>query len=303
MADVRIERISRELFVSAVGTGADGVEPWVIDRLTGILREEEARDGDVLFEEEDAPDAFYFLRQGRVELTRGGHRLEILDGPSAFGLRDVLLQRPRSLAARAQTPALLMRIDADGWLELLEDSSALARASVRRLIGQVASLEERGWAEGGVATRPAGGADLATGAELDPVERLIVLRQAPLLRGAGVQPLSDLAAVSLAATFAPGERLLPRPRTESRVFVVVDGRVEATRDAPRATWQGGPGQIVCGTAGFGESIRSWEAHALVGTRTLSFGVEDWFDIMEENFDMVRSTLAFLASERERLLGP
>jgi hypothetical protein len=59
---------------------------------------------------------------------------------------------------------------------------------------------------------------------------------------------------------------------------------------------------VCGVAPFAGSLSEWEAHAVVRTRALSFRVEDWVDILEENFEMVRATLTALAREHESLRG-
>ena len=65
-------------------------------------------------------------------------------------------------------------------------------------------------------------------------------------------------------------------------------------------WRGGPGQMVCGAVSLIEGSSDWGARAETRTRTLAFGVDDWFDVMEENFEMVRATLVALATEYERL---
>ena len=73
------------------------------------------------------------------------------------------------------------------------------------------------------------------------------------------------------------------------------------RDAGDRPCERGPGDIVCGVASFGSSAVPWEARATLPTRVLSFASEQWFDLMEEHFDMVRSTLAAIAERRAILI--
>ena len=301
VSDLRARRISRELFLTAVGAHLGALEPWVMDRLTGMLEEEELAPGERVYAAGDPPDHFYVARQGRIELTRAGKPAETLEGPGAFGMLDALAERPRSHSAYARTPLQLVRMRIDAWLELLEDSFDLARMSLLGLTRAVGALEERVWASGRPLPRPAPPILEARGGELDVVERLAVLMHTPPLRGAGVQPLSDLAMACDEVTFAPGEHLFERGVPASRVFVLVDGSVEASRESPHVVWRGGCGQIVCGAASFGEHGADWEARAVARTRALVFGIDDWFDVMEENFEMVRATLAGLAIEHERLV--
>jgi hypothetical protein len=42
--------------------------------------------------------------------------------------------------------------------------------------------------------------------------------------------------------------------------------------------------------------------AVTSTRALTFRIEDWLDLMEENFEMVRSTLGVLLTQREICLA-
>ena len=61
-----------------------------------------------------------------------------------------------------------------------------------------------------------------------------------------------------------------------------------------------PGDIVCGAASFGGAL-DWQAKAEGPTRTLSFPLEAWFELMDEHFDLVRAAMGALALRREALL--
>ncbi len=300
MRDLHHERIQRELFLAAFGANVGAIEPDVTDRLTAILEEQVAHAGETLFAAGDAPDFYYLLREGRVQLVRAGSAPWTYEGPSVFGLSDALLERPRVRTAVALTEVQAMRVQSEAWIELLEDSFALARAAVIGSVRTVAALEERLWASRRRAPlRPI--TPCAPGCDLDVIERLAILTEAPLLRGAGVMILSDLASASDVVAFEAGATLIERGKGEGRVHVLLEGEVEAARSTPDVVWRGGPGEVVCGTAAFGDPVLAWEAVARTAGRALTFRTADWLDLMEENFDMVRTTLGALSLSREELL--
>src|SRR5579883_2070201 len=146
MPDPRHLRIQRELFLAAFGTHAGVTEAWITDRMTSLLEEQFARAGQVLYRAGDAPDVFFFMREGRVELVRDGSRPWLCEGRCVFGVSDAVLDRPRARTAVALSDVQVMRVQADAWMELLEDSFELARAAVAEAIGSVAGLEEKAWA-------------------------------------------------------------------------------------------------------------------------------------------------------------
>ena len=304
--DTRYLRASRELFLSTFGVNRAGFESWVTDRLVSLLEEEEVRAGEALFSAGDLPEFLYFMREGGVRLIHDGHGTRRLEGRHVLGLTDGLLDRSRTRTAIAATNLHLMKLRIDAWLELLDDSFDLARATVLELARSVAELEERldtfEEARGLVAAR---GPVLMPGrvpsGHLNVIERLALLMDVPLLRGSGVQPLSDLAAASQEVYFERGGTIFDRGVPRDRVFVVVEGEIEASREGPDLVRRVCAGEVVCGAAAFGEPAVAWRARAATQGRALAFRVDDWFDRMEEHFDMVRSALSALSLRREQLL--
>jgi hypothetical protein len=195
-----------------------------------------------------------------------------------------------------------MKVPVDAWVELLEDSFELTRTSVLGSARKVALLEERLLDAGVVPwTGSPGSGPPASAGRLGVLERLAQLMNALPLRLAGVQALSDLALASEVVTFAPNEVVHAPGAKRERVYLVVDGQVAASRSPSDVVWTFRHGQIVCGAAAFGDCSSAWSARATLETRTLAFRIEDWFDLMEEHFDLVRSALAGLFLEGERLL--
>jgi CRP-like cAMP-binding protein len=298
--DLPRERARRELFVAAFGANIGVVEPWVTDRLVSLLEEHDLSAGQTLFVAGDPPDHCYFLVEGRLELTRAGHPPQIWGPHSFLGASDALLERPRRHTARALTELRAMRVPSDAWIDLLDDSFAVARTVVASLVDTVAGLEQRLWSTVSAPLAPSTRAH-ETGAEFDLIDRLAVLAEAPLLRGAGIQTLSDLAGVSSVVPFERDEVLITRGLAPACVFLVLEGEIEAKREAPQVVWRGGPGDIACGTAAFGDAVLAWEARARTRGRALSFRIADWLDLMEVHSEMLRTTLSALSDARDELI--
>jgi hypothetical protein len=188
------------------------------------------------------------------------------------------------------------------WVEMLEDSSQLARSAVVNASRAVTLLEERvpTWQQ---RTQPDGTSllSIAPSRAMTLVERLALLLDVQVLRFAGVQALADLAAVSEEVSFAAGEIVVERGVEHERMIRIVEGEALAEREGPPVVRHQGPGDLVCGTAILGRAAGAWQARAVTPTRGISFPIEALFDLMEEHFDLVRSILAALGARREQLL--
>lgn len=296
--DEQRKRLSREIFLSEFGALPQG-DTWVLDRLTRLLEEEHLRAGEVLFRAGDSPEFLYFMGEGRVSVHAPAARDRTFEGRTVFGLFDLLIDRPRARTATALSDVSVMKVRGDAWFELLDDSFRLAEGVVLRLAHNVADLEQRVGA-----SEPCGLVEPCSNdvspRQLNVLERLAALLDEPLLRGAGVQTLTDLARVSEEIAFDAGQQVFERGVLREQMFVVLEGEVDITRVAPDVLRRSAAGRIVGGAAAFGQPALAWEGRARTPTRALAFGVEDWFDLMEEHFDMVRAILAALAARSEEL---
>jgi CRP-like cAMP-binding protein len=294
------KRTARELFFSALTGWPSEFDNWLVDKVTSLLDEEEVDAGRRIFAEGEQVEFVYFKRDGRVELLREGSPSWILDGRSALGIFDAVLDRPHSRTAIARTPLHLAKVRAEDWLDLLEESFDLDRVAISNSVRGVAELEAQLWSLSTQARGPTIAPVVHSMAQLSFVDRVALLTDMAIVREAGVQVLVEVADLLEEMTFEAGQSLVSPGRPSGRIFLVLTGEVLATRTegALRVTF--GPGSVVCGTAALGESIAAWEAHAIEATRVLSMVVEDWFDLMEEHFDLVRSALRALALASEGL---
>jgi CRP-like cAMP-binding protein len=294
-------RTSSELFFSALAGGASDLETWVIDRVTSLFEEDDIAEGRRIFAEGEQVEFVYLIRGGRVRMVRDGAPPWTIEGSWAIGIFDAILDRPYTRTAIALTNLHVARVRAEQWLELLEEVFEVARHAVTGTTRGVAALEARFWKQGGAPHATPISCLLHAPASLSFVERLGILSELPLTYEAGVQVLVDVADRMEEKTFEAGAQVLERGRSTGRAWLVVEGRVVAHRNDPDLTVTFGPGTFVGGVAGLGQAILAWDARTVERTRTLSLPLEDWFDLMEEHFDLVRATLRAMARAYEGLL--
>jgi CRP-like cAMP-binding protein len=300
MSDDGLLRIGREIFLAALGMQLDNVDTWVIDRLTLILDEQELHAGQTLFTAGAPAEFVYFMRAGEVRFTREGAPPWTLRGRWFLGGFDAVGDRVATRTATAVGDFYGMRVSAVAWLEMLEDSFQLARSAVVNGSRALSHLEERIPSGAPMSRREAPFFEAPPGT-LSLVERLAVLLSVRLLRGTGVQSLADLAAVSRQVGFGAGELIMERGVESEDLILVVDGDVRAEREGPAVGRHYGPGDLVCGAAIMGRVADAWQARAMTAVRGVSFPIDALFDLMEEHFDLVRSTLAAVGARRDLLL--
>jgi CRP-like cAMP-binding protein len=301
VTDLRLLRTSRELFLSVLTGGTADLETWVLDRMTSVVAEEDVEAGKRLFARGEPPELIFFVQDGRVRLEREGQNPWIFEGRSVIGVFDAVLERPHERTAVAETRLHLLRLHVDHWIDLLEDSFGLARAALANSVFTVASLETRLWA----GQRHPRGAVVARVSPPPPplafVDRLAILAELPLLRAAGIQVLVELADSVEELTFPQGALLHERHERRGQAFFVLEGEATAARNAPDIEVLFGPGTFVGGAASLGDPMLAWRASAVTPMRVLSMHLDDWFDHMEEHFDLARSALSALALLREAIL--
>jgi CRP-like cAMP-binding protein len=311
MLDPRLLRTSRELFLSAVAGGLMRLPVWVVDRLTTLFEEEEVEAGRRIFAAGEPVELIYFMREGRVQLSREGVPPWVFEGRWVLGPGDAVLDRPYPRTAVALTNISLLRIPAEAWLELLEDSFDLARGAIAGTVRGVAELEARLWAtqadpRGRTIAVPHHTQRIkeSAGRPLSFVDRLSFFARAGMFRTAGVQVLTDVVGLVEERTFEAGAPLFTRENSPVAVLIVIEGEVLGDRRSapfPALRVHFGPGTVVGGVAALDEPIRAWDAHAVTPVRVLALKHEDWFDLIEDHFDLVRSVLGQISLTRESLL--
>jgi CRP-like cAMP-binding protein len=291
------------MVLAAFGVTVDRFDPWVLDRLTDLLDEQYVRAGDVLWSAGEPLPWLYFMREGRVRATREGAPPWTFEGRWLLGSFEGHRDRPASRTLTALTDFYAFRVPRSAWFDLLEDSFDVTRRAVNGAATAVARLDQRLTAPASVppSASPGAGGTAGPGRSMTTIERLGFLTELGVGRGAGVQVLAELAALSEERVLREGEELFRSEADRDRFFVVVEGQVEATRRHPDLVRRYGRTQVVTGAAALSDDRREWSAHARTPARVLGIPLEGWFDQMEVHFDLALSTLAVMAELRERIL--
>lgn len=298
------DRVERELFLrTTIGRNLPSTR-----ELAELLRDVAFDAGEVIYREGDAADEMYFVRRGKVGLSRGGVVHEFGPG-SVIGILDVEQDKPRARTATALTDVELLSLTSEERLELLEDSFEHTRSLIRMTATR---LDEGG---------RYGGAEVDLAITLAPkpealllIERVFTLRDTPAFRKASIQALVSLAPSADEVRLAPGELLFERGEARGVLFVVVAGCLELESSSlsggvpdseslrpAGARHRYGSASLLGGGPSFSDALARQSARALTPAVVLRMREEDFYDVMEDHFDLARSVLGFLASENERRL--
>jgi CRP-like cAMP-binding protein len=295
-SDIRLLRISRELFLAAVGLDLLEIDTWTLDRFLGLLDEESILAGQELWDRGERPNFLYFMQQARILLTRPDAPPWRFQGRWVLGGFEAHLERPLTRGAIAEGDFHAVKIRTGAWLELLEDSPTLARGALAQAARSVGRLERR--------MPDAARKTIATAAlpsrEPDLVSLLSFLAELEPFQAARVQSLADLAGACRELTFPRGSSLLEPSIRPETVFVILEGLVEGTSEESNSPRLFRRGDVVCDESALAGEL-GWHARALSEVRALTFSLNTWLDLMDEHFDLTRSAMGALGLRRERLL--
>jgi CRP-like cAMP-binding protein len=300
----RSARLVREIFLAGFMSGLPPENvAWATHRLARNMEDVHLHAGDVLYRQGDPTVAHYFVVYGEIVLAAEGVPSWTLGERSLIGTIDLTLDRARTRTATATRDTHLLRMPASDWLDMLEDNFELMLRGVEGLAQGVYEL--RTTVPGGL-PHEEGRAQLSdrssTDGPLGLIERVMLLRGVPLLSNGEVQALLDLAAHAVEIDVSEGAVVIARGAPNDAMFLTVSGAVTTSPSALHPGVTFGPGSLVLGSCAATSKDLGCEARATVPSRLLRVVREDYFDAMEEHFELARSSMKALAGERELLVN-
>ncbi len=289
-------RVSREVFLKTLVPRARR-SAWVTSRMAESMEDANARAGEIVYAAGTPSEHIYFVVEGQVEMARPDTPPWSVTGPGLIGL-DVALARPRSRTAIARTDARILRMEASVWFDALEDSFDLTSAVVSNMADAVLALRRRPPPMGGF-DPPAGAARPAVVRSI--VDRILFLREVSLFAHASTQALTSLAESADVVTLDAGALLFGGTEPADRLYVVTSGEIEATDAAAAVTGRFRAGSVVAGPVALVATGAGFAAKAALPSTLLAIDLDDYFDVMEEHFSVVRSAMLFMATEIDGLL--
>jgi CRP-like cAMP-binding protein len=288
--------IGRELFVASL-IGSSRHLGSVMHHIALQMEDVALGAGTPLYRVGDRSDHVFFIVSGQVSLTRPGAAPFLFGERSVVGALDAMTQGPHTRTAVATRPTLILRWAAKDWSEFLEDNFELTRHVVLRVATEVHGLRLRPEPLGGF---PDPGVPLtARPGRLLALERIVHFQAIPMFARAGTQALATLAGIGSTWEAATGATISPSEMV-AQLVIVASGEVQATWDGHATTARFGEGCVVGGGGAFGTELAP-TVRATVPTRAIVLPYEDYFDVMEEHFDLALSALVAIHTERDELL--
>jgi AAA family ATP:ADP antiporter len=144
-AEQMLTPVERVLILQEVDVFKD-LPTDLLAALATLAQEEHFLAGDILFRQDDQPDAMYVVLEGEVDLHQNGQKVMTSGKGQHVGLWALFHDEPRPMTATVAGDSLLLRVDQDGFNDLLSGDVRLARSMMkvmaRYLMGYV---NEFGW--------------------------------------------------------------------------------------------------------------------------------------------------------------
>lgn len=300
--------IERELFLRSLSVGSVRRGGAV---LAALMREIFFPAGSLLFRAGEPSEWIYFLVRGEVQLLSNPPdetQATVFGRRDVVGVLDAIQEKPRIRTAKAVTDVVALAITIDDWLDFLEDNFDIMRRTLIDVAQRLLSLTlQTGWIP------PASPEQTDRASRLEErasdvgvqrvtplVERLILLRDVPMFRRAVVQALAILAKAAEEKHLASGDVLFRQGEPSPGFFVVLRGRVAISRQNPALSAAFGRGTVVGGYTALGAVTQELTATAVTPATVLFVRTEDYFDLMEDHFELARSVASEMAAQQQRL---
>jgi CRP-like cAMP-binding protein len=264
-----------------------------VDDLSLRMREIVFPVGSWLYRAGDSAERMYFIASGVV---RHGSEGRVLFGEGdVLGFVDGVLSRPHALDAQVLVETVALCLKVDDWFEFLEDNFDFLRATLLRrgaeLPPEALESTRRPLAEG---REPTGRGP----SEL--VDRLLVLRDCPLLARATTQALARLVRDAQAVEL-PTEAKRALGPDDAGLWVVERGEATLEQTEGQHTrYEADRSGLLGGMLLLERCTPGWSLKGQRDASLLHLPRDKVFDVMEDHPSLVRSVLAYVARRIESL---
>ena len=285
----------RSLFGEAAA-GEDDSRP--LDVLAARMTEYFVPRGTPLYQQGSSSNALYFILEGTIEQGVTGYTRYVAG--DVLGFIDAMVGRPHARTAMVLEDALVLRLKMDDWFEYLDEHFTTLHQLVLRSLRNVDCRPDSLTPDAKEICN-----DLCSDSTASPtgefVKRLLAARLNPLFRMASIQSIAQLVRRAKSIRLVAGESwenstLLPG------IYLIVGGELTLvdplSPDSPPISFALSSGQLI----GSIRSLLPFPGPTTIrtksGAQVLHIETEVFFDVMEDHFDLARSTLSYLAARVE-----
>jgi CRP-like cAMP-binding protein len=137
---------------------------------------------------------------------------------------------------------------------------------------------------------------------LTPVERVLILKNADLLKDVGPRHLLGLAEVSQEIEISKGETLYGEDDPADALYMVVEGCVRLSSQGERTTSQVGPGEAFGTWALVDDSRRGHRAECIEDGLVLALRREDFYDQAAGDLTLLQEVVRVLAKRLRAMVA-
>ena len=250
-------------------------------RIAGTGRQLVHSAGRELYREGAPADEVQFLLEGRVRLVRGQGPPATVTAPASLAFEEMLEGGPARHTITAVDPAICLAFGSSQFLTMLSDNIVLAQGLFRVLLETPAT---RHWRTVHV---PRPGTDLAASRSggLQPLEKVILLKQIPVLAHATTNQLLSLAGIMREVPLTDGAVLFTETDAPA-IYHVLSGeiRLDTGEGDPIAAGPGatiGVPETLAGVPPGRRATVTREGQALRVDR------DELFDVLADSIDLLQ----------------
>jgi CRP-like cAMP-binding protein len=256
--------------------------------------------GTPLYQQGSSSNSLYFIVEGRIDQGDSGYTRYV--SGDVLGFVDAMIGRPHARTAMVFEDAVVLRLKIDDWLDYLDEHFSALRRLVLASIKNIDNHPDR-LGDDSEEIYSSLSSDLSENATSSFVKLLLAARLNPLFRLASIQAIAQLARRGQSTVLGKGDTWEGLTLTPG-LCLVVGGTVNlldpvSHKPSARPTSYS-PGQLVGSIRALLPFPDPFVVQAESAAQLLHIDTETFFDIMEDHFDLGRSTLSYVASRVEDL---
>lgn len=297
MSDASVQRLERSLFMRTLFGSQSGPS---VEQVVALMSDVYFDTGQTVYRKGEASREIYFIVKGQVVLEAEGLAPWTFGPRDGIGFQDAMQDIVHSRTARALSAVHALAFSVEDWFDVLEGNPELGRGAVMGHAQAVSRMIDELGSEAAFA--PPGAAEPADlGRPPGLVDRMLMLTEAPLLARAGIQAVALLARLGRPRLIRQGGLLHEQGEPRTSLCLVGQGQLQLARQGDPAVGRFGPGSVAGSLGMLARPRHDATLSATTDAVVLELDDDDFFEAMDDHFDLARAVFAYMAKERGRLM--
>ena len=115
----------------------------ILSKIAQLAKEVEIGFDEKVFDQGDHGDSLYIIINGKIRITQNEKSITILKEGDCIGEMALLDQEPRSAGALAMVDSILLKIDQEGFYELMSTNPEIMKQIVMILTQRVREMNKK----------------------------------------------------------------------------------------------------------------------------------------------------------------